>query len=142
MCRPTNNSYPATRSMQSAPQIASTAARHSMSGRTFDATSNSTGKSPKSQANLDLGIAGLAPEQPGEWPGLPSQTRKAITLNPAVAARTKPGSSLGLTGCEESGYHQKGDLRRSWKLPAAKAVPGRVGDELPDLGSPNRNPEE
>jgi len=48
--------------------------------------------------------------------------------------RTKPGSSLGSTGCEKSGYYQKGELRRSWKLPAAKAVLDSVGDELPDLG--------
>jgi len=46
----------------------------------------------------------------------------------------KPGSPLDSTDCEKSGYHRKGELRRSWNLLAAKAVRGRVGDELPDLG--------
>ena len=48
---------------------------------------------------------------------------------------TKPGSPLGSTGSEKGGYPQKGELRRSWKLPVPKAVLGHVGDELPDLGS-------
>jgi hypothetical protein len=30
----------------------------------------------------------------------------------------KRGSAFGSTGCENNGYHQRGELRRGWKLPA------------------------
>jgi hypothetical protein len=30
------------------------------------------------------------------------------------------------TACEDGGYHHNGEVRRSWKLLAAKAVPDRV----------------
>jgi hypothetical protein len=40
-----------------------------------------------------------------------------------------------LNRLRRSGYYQKGELRRSWKLLVPKAVRGYVGDELPDLVS-------
>jgi len=49
--------------------------------------------------------------------------------------RAKHGSAFNPTGCENSGCHQNGELRRSWKLVTARAVPSRLGAELPDLGS-------
>jgi hypothetical protein len=40
--------------------------------------------------------------------------------------RANRRSANGSAACEYGGSRQKGKLRRSWKLPAAKAVPGRV----------------
>ena len=62
------------------------------------------------------------------------RTAVSMILNPAVASGRNSDRPSAQPVAKKSGYHQKGELRRSWKLLAANAVPVRVGDELPDLG--------